>query len=92
MTAPSGSASGIKLTPREDLYCFPSKFVLQYSDDGINWTDIRTYSDYAVTDSTEKVFEFGETIEAKYFRVYALELTADQFGSYALQIAEMALI
>lgn len=92
MTAPNGRASAIKLTPREDLYCFPSKFVLQYSDDGIHWTDIKTYTDYAVTDSTEKTFEFGETIRAKYFRVYALELTQDQFGSYALQIAEMELV
>ncbi len=92
MTSESGSASGIKLTPREDLYCFPTAFTLQYSDDGIHWTNIKSYSEYSITDSTEKTFEFGSKIKAKYFRVYATELTQDQFGSYAFQIAEMSLM
>ena len=92
MTSASGQAAGMKLTPREEGYCFPSKFSLQSSDDGIYWTDIKTYSDYTLKDTNEITFEFGKTVTAKYFRIYALELTQDQFGSYALQIAEMSLI
>lgn len=91
MTAPGGSASAMRLTPREDGYCFPSKFVLQYSDDALNWKDIKTYENYVLEDVSEKTFEFGKKIQANYFRIYALELMTDQFGSYALQIAEMAL-
>ena len=93
MTAWEGYASGITLTPRADLYCFPEAFTLQYSQDGIIWTDIpgQQYSDYRIEDAQPITFSFGRRVTAFYFRILATELSADQFGSYALQIAEMSL-
>ena len=93
MTAWEGYASGITLTPRADLYCFPEAFTLQYSQDGVIWTDIpgQQYSDYRIEDAQPITFSFGRRVTAFYFRILATELSADQFGSYALQIAEMSL-
>lgn len=94
MTAWEGYATGVTLTPREDLYCFPETFRFQYSNDGVIWYDVpgQSYTNYSVLSSEPIQFRFDRKIEAFYFRVLATELSADQFGSYALQIAEMSLL
>ncbi|MFC5403308.1 discoidin domain-containing protein [Cohnella soli] len=82
--------SGLRVRPRPD-YCFPVNFKLQSSTDGVNWTDIsgHTYVDYYNPGSTTQVFPFSGLVSARYFRLYATKLSADQFGNYYIQLGEM---
>lgn len=91
VTAPDGRASGMTLLPSEMGLCFPEEFSIQSSDDGINWETVVSYTGYSVSEQQEQRFEFGKTVRAKYFRVYATKLTQDQFGSYAFRVAEIGL-
>jgi hypothetical protein len=71
--------------------CFPLNFKLQFGEDGENWTDIegQSYSDYHCTDTSEQKFFFDSTIETRFIRLYATKLSADSYGNYYCQIAEI---
>ncbi|MDI4648154.1 discoidin domain-containing protein [Cohnella hashimotonis] len=84
------SWSGLRIRPRPDAG-FPVNFKLQSSVDGTNWTDIvgHDYMDYYNPKSTTQVFPFSSLVSARYFRMYATKLSADSFGNYYMQLAEI---
>ena len=71
--------------------CFPINFKFQKSDDGENWSDIegQSYSDYQCRDTIEQKFFFGSPVETRYIRLYATKLSADSYGNFYCQIAEI---
>ncbi|MHB8581567.1 MAG: discoidin domain-containing protein [Ignavibacteriaceae bacterium] len=86
--------SKVILTPRVAAgapMCFPVNFKLQYSNDGSIWTDIygQSYTNYSCTDTLGQEFVFDSSISAQYIRLYATKLSADSFGNYYCQIAEI---
>lgn len=87
----NGKSAGIKVTPRYDNICFPLDFKLQYSDDALNWKDIKSqiYTNYSLKSTGEITFKFSSNVKAKYIRLLATKLTADEFGTYAFQLAEI---
>jgi hypothetical protein len=85
----------VVLTPRivsGSTMCFPVNFKFQGSTDGIHWTDIdgQSYTNYSCTDTLEQRFYFGSSFAAHYIRLYATKLSADSYGNYYCQIAEMS--
>jgi hypothetical protein len=72
--------------------CFPVNFKLQSSADGITWTNIpgQSYSNYSCTDSLEQVFTLANSLETQYIRLYATKLSADSYGNFYCQIAELS--
>lgn len=94
ITSQKKSAKAMVITPRtngDDVYGFPKAFKIQSSNDGVLWTTISEYSDYTPKNGDPITFSFGKTVKAKFFRIYATELGADEFDAYILQIAEIAL-
>ena len=88
------SWTGIRLKPRLN-YCFPVDFQLQSSTDGVNWTTIygQNYVSYpnpgTDTATSTQVFHFTDPVWARYFRLYATQLSTDNFGqAYYLQLDE----
>ncbi|HEV2269749.1 MAG TPA: discoidin domain-containing protein [Steroidobacteraceae bacterium] len=85
---------GINLTPR--IYnsapvCFPVNFTLQSSTDGVNWTNIpgQSYTNYPSPGTNVQSFTFSSPVQAQYIRVYATQLSKDQYNNYYLQMAGM---
>ena len=88
----SGKANSMTVTARENGYGFPTEFKLQYSNDGLNWTDIegQSYTDYKVEAGiTDITFTFNKTIKAKAVRMLATKLGADDFENYSLQLVNV---
>lgn len=85
------SVAGLSMVPRPGGYCFPVDFVIQSSDDGITWTDIpgQSYTNYPTPGNSTQTFSFPSPVTARYFRVYATQLSKDNNGNYALQFAQM---
>lgn len=86
--------SVLELTPRVAegaAMCFPLDFKLQHSSDAIEWTDIdgQSYSDYRCSDTLNQHFRFENIISDSFFRLYATSLSADSYGNFYCQIAEM---
>ncbi|GAA2792476.1 hypothetical protein GCM10010441_17130 [Kitasatospora paracochleata] len=85
--------SRIDLTARTDGantgLGFPADFTLQTSADGTTWTTVATRTGYPRPDATAQSFTFAP-VSARYVRVSASRLTADQFGTYYLQLGEIA--
>jgi hypothetical protein len=82
------------ITPRlvdGAVMCFPVNFRFQASDDGIQWTDIpgQSYTDYACSDTLAQKFAFSEMVSTQYLRVIATKLSADSYGNFYFQIAEL---
>ncbi len=71
--------------------CFPVDFKFQSSDDGVTWSDIegQSYTAYQCKDTIEQKFFFGSLVETRYIRLYATKLSADSYGNYYCQIAEI---
>lgn len=84
--------SGINVQPRSGGVCFPTNFTLQTSTDGVNWSNVpgQSYTGYANPGNNTQSFTFSSPVQAQYVRVYATQLTADSFGNYYLQMAQMA--
>ncbi|WP_346141877.1 discoidin domain-containing protein [Kitasatospora cinereorecta] len=68
---------------------FPADFTLQTSVDGTAWTTVASRTGYARPDATAQSFTFTP-VTARYVRVSASRLTADQFGTYYLQLGEIS--
>jgi hypothetical protein len=71
--------------------CFPENFKFQSSDDGENWSDIegQSYTAYQCKDTIEQKFYFGSPVETRFIRLYATKLSADSYGNFYCQIAEI---
>ncbi|TSA31832.1 MAG: T9SS C-terminal target domain-containing protein [Porphyromonadaceae bacterium] len=83
----------VVLTPRVvsgSAMCFPVDFKFQNSPNGINWTDIsgQTYANYKC-DTLDQEFVLNSSVATQYIRLYATKLSADSYGNYYCQIAEM---
>ncbi len=97
LTADLGSVRSVHqltLTPRTYAgvsTCFPTSFKIQTSTDGSNFTDVPglTFTNYATPSTAPQVFNFGTTIDARYVRVSATGFSADPYGNYYFQIAEI---
>jgi hypothetical protein len=88
------TVSQVNLLPRlvsGSAMCFPVNFKFQSSDDGIIWEDIegQSYSAYQCTDTIEQKFFFDSPVETRFIRLYATKLSADSYGNYYCQIAEI---
>jgi len=86
--------SQVVLVPRVvsgSAMCFPVDFKFQTSTDGINWTDIseQSYTNFTC-DTLSQKFVFSSSITTQYIRLYATKLSADSYGNYYCQIAEMS--
>ncbi|GAA2029070.1 hypothetical protein GCM10009839_30540 [Catenulispora yoronensis] len=82
--------SQVTLYPRDDApntgLGFPSAFTIQVSADGTNWTTVVSQSSYPRPGAGGIAFGFGATT-ARYVKVTGTVLTADQFGTYYMQLA-----
>jgi len=86
----------LRLVPR-DQYCFPSAFAISYSTDGASWSQIpgQNYASYfspsafGTTPNPVQLFWFSTPITARYFKITATTLTADQYGYYYFQLADV---
>lgn len=86
--------NNIVLYPRYDSHGvnFPSDFLLQYSSDGVVWTDIpeQSYKDYQKIgyDGNEKqIFVLSNPLTTRYIRVLATKLTGEN-GVYRCTFSE----
>jgi len=89
--------SQLVLTPRfvaGTAMCFPVDFKIQSSTDNKLWMDIegQSYTNYICTDTSGQVFTFNPIVSAQYLRLFATKLSADSYGNFYCQIAEMAAI
>ncbi|WP_409345574.1 discoidin domain-containing protein [Paenibacillus sp. MBLB4367] len=82
--------SGVRLIPRPN-YGFPVDFSLQSSNDGTTWTTIpgQSYISYYNPGTTTQLFPFSSIVSARYIRLHATKLSADDFGNYYLQLGDM---
>jgi hypothetical protein len=82
--------SQVTLYPRDDApntgMGFPSAFTVQVSSDATNWTTVASQGSYPRPAAGGIPFGFGP-LTARYVRVTGTVLTADQFGTYYLQLA-----
>ena len=85
--------AGLNLTPRAAGSCFPVSFVLQSSNDGVNWTAIpgQSYTNYANPGSNVVSFSFSSPVTAQYVRVYTTQMGKDSNGSLFLQMAQITI-
>jgi hypothetical protein len=92
----ASDVSVMELTPRVvkgATMCFPLDFTLQHSPDGLTWTDIhgQSFTNYQCSDTLTQHFCFDNIISDPFFRLYATRLSADSYGNFYCQIAEMEL-
>ncbi|MGW2255676.1 discoidin domain-containing protein [Kitasatospora sp. NPDC001660] len=89
----TGPISRVDLTGRTDGantgLGFPADFTVQVSVDGTNWTTVASRTGYPRPDATAQSFSFAP-VTARYVRVAASSLSADQYGTYYLQLGEIA--
>ncbi len=80
----------VRLIPRPLGYGFPQDFKFQVSNDGTNWIDIpgQNYVAYADTFGAEQAFTFNP-VSARYVRMYATRLGADDQGDWYFQLLEI---
>jgi hypothetical protein len=74
------------------IACFPVDFKIQYSMDGVSWTDVpgQSYTGYALpTNVKGEVFAFGTAVTTRYIRVLATKFNPESPGNYYFSIAEM---
>ncbi len=82
---------GATITPRSAGLGFPINFALQTSNDAQTWTDVpgEVQTGFSNPGSTPVVRTFGMPILARYLRLYATRLGADNYGKYYLQLGEL---
>lgn len=68
---------------------FPADYSIALSADGSNWTTVASRTAVPRPGAGPQSSAFA-TVQARYLRVSATKLTADQFGAYHLQFAEIA--
>jgi hypothetical protein len=89
MGAVTNNVGRVKITSVE--CCFPEDFKLQYSTDGITYTDVlgQSYTGYPQPGrDSVRVFNFVAPVNARYIRLYATKLRPDSYNNYYAQIME----
>lgn len=88
----SADVKKVTLTPRGDGVGYPITFKFQYSNDGINYTDIpnASYDTTGQTITTAQTYEFSQSVTTKYIRLYVSKLFELSADYYCVQLAEMA--
>ncbi|MBM7568068.1 discoidin domain-containing protein [Paenibacillus sacheonensis] len=81
----------VQLAPRQNGYGFPAVYKIQTSTDGSTWTDApgASFSGAAASPGSKRVIRFDSDVSARYVRLYATQLSADNGGTYYLQLMEM---
>ena len=87
----------LELVPRKG-YGFPEALTLLSSTDGVTWTRIPGHSYYPYVDPASaeaaqdptQTFFFTHALDARYLRVEATRLRADDHGNYYFQLADAA--
>jgi hypothetical protein len=89
-TGATYALSGVTLVPRAGGYGFPVDFSIQTSADGSTWTDVPGQSHTGFPSPTAPVaLAFGGPVSARYLRINATRLGADNLGNCYLQLAEI---
>jgi hypothetical protein len=89
-TGATYALSGLTLVPRVGGYGFPVDFSIQTSADGNAWTDVPGQSHTGFPSPSAPVaLTFGAPVSARYLRINATRLGADNLGNYYLQLAEI---
>jgi hypothetical protein len=72
---------------------FPQNFKFQFSDDGVNWTDIpgEYYNNYPIMPRGTQVFKLISPVKSRYMRMYATKLSRDDQGhvNYSFQLGDL---
>lgn len=91
ISSSSNTIKGLSIIPAEDLLCFPEEFVIQKTQNGVDWSDIpgQTYKNYKVADNNPVNFVFKKPVKAKAVRVLANRLTPDEVGYFYFRLAEI---
>lgn len=81
----------VQLAPRQSGYGFPTTYKIQTSTDNSTWTDAPGASFTGATSpgGSKRVITFDSDVTARYVRLYATQLGADNSGTYYLQLMEM---
>lgn len=84
--------SRVALAPRVGGLGFPVDFSIQTSTDGTSWTAVpgQSYVAYTNPGSTDQSFVFANTVNARYVKLVATKLGADDASNYALQLVGLA--
>ena len=82
---------GVQIVPRAGGLGFPVTYTIQTSVDGSTWTNVpgQSYASPTNAGSTSANLAFREPIQASYVRLAASVLSADDYGNFYLQIAEL---
>jgi hypothetical protein len=80
-----------------DGNAFPSSFAISYSTDGTHWSAVpgQSYSSFVnpaaagTTPNPVQLMQFSTPVTARYFMITATQLTADAFGNYYFQLADI---
>jgi hypothetical protein len=82
----------VELFPRNDTTmpggCFPGDLTFSTSTDGNAWTVVASESGYPAPGTRPQIFRFS-TITARYVRVTATDLTADEFGGFYFELKQI---
>ncbi|NMC69918.1 MAG: hypothetical protein GYA57_07625 [Myxococcales bacterium] len=83
--------TGATLVPRPAGYGFPIDFALQTSDDAASWVDVpgEAQTGFPNPGGAPVVRTFAAPVRARYLRLRATRLGADDFGNHYLQLAEL---
>jgi len=89
--APVGGIDQVRLYPRASGYGFPSSYSIETSMDGATFTSApgATISNAANPGSSMVTVPFESGVTARYVRLVATALSADDSGTYYLQLAEI---
>lgn len=81
----------ISVVPRSGGYGFPVDFRLEYSSDNQSWTLLpeQTYANFPRPGAGPVSFALDHALTARYIRLSATKLGADNFNNYYLQLAEV---
>lgn len=82
------AVKGIRIVPRATGLAFPVDFTIQTSETGATWTDVVSKTAFANPGSTPVELPF--TASARWLRLSASKLGADDFGNHYLQLAEVS--
>ena len=87
----SRTIAGVTITPRGAGYGFPVDFALETSDDGATWTAVpgEGHTAFANPGSTPVMRTFAAPVKARWLRLVATKLGADDNGGHYLQLAEL---
>ncbi|HEX7663842.1 MAG TPA: discoidin domain-containing protein [Polyangiaceae bacterium] len=85
------SVTGVSVVPRASGLGFPVDFTIQTSTDGATFTVVpgATFTGYANPGSTTAAITFGALVSARYVKLDATRLGADDSGNHYLQLSEI---